>query len=292
MNDPMTSVEIEDVLSSIRRLVSEDLRPVPAKAGAVPAKAGAGLGAARPVSVPPLASVVASVAPEAGKLLLTPALRVVSAPDPVEAAPEAPFIALTGDEAAPMGAVVARIGAQVSDDWDSEPDLHAARSDSPIWEPEVVEVDLDAVEEAEVLEVTSAEDARLEDAWRDGAWAEDRPAAEAELVAPEAENAPDSLPPAALPDRQLEAELADLVEAEILARIEADTAEAEAETQTTPGIFAPGDADDFDEEALRDVVRDIIREELQGALGERITRNVRKLVRAEINRALASQSLS
>ena len=34
-------------------------------------------------------------------------------------------------------------------------------------------------------------------------------------------------------------------------------------------------------------VRDIIREELQGALGERITRNVRKLVRAEIARAMA-----
>lgn len=43
----------------------------------------------------------------------------------------------------------------------------------------------------------------------------------------------------------------------------------------------------FDEEMLRDLVRDIIREELQGALGERITRNVRKLVRAEIARAMA-----
>ena len=43
----------------------------------------------------------------------------------------------------------------------------------------------------------------------------------------------------------------------------------------------------FDEEVLRDLVRDIIREELAGTLGERITRNVRKLVRAEIARALA-----
>lgn len=43
----------------------------------------------------------------------------------------------------------------------------------------------------------------------------------------------------------------------------------------------------FDEEVLRDLVRDLIREELAGTLGERITRNVRKLVRAEIARALA-----
>ncbi|MFZ1726165.1 MAG: hypothetical protein WAU13_05845 [Albidovulum sp.] len=37
---------------------------------------------------------------------------------------------------------------------------------------------------------------------------------------------------------------------------------------------------------LRELVADIIRQELQGALGERMTRNVRKLVRREINRAL------
>lgn len=45
----------------------------------------------------------------------------------------------------------------------------------------------------------------------------------------------------------------------------------------------------LDEEALRDMVSEIVRQELQGALGERITRNVRKLVRREIHRALTSQ---
>lgn len=45
----------------------------------------------------------------------------------------------------------------------------------------------------------------------------------------------------------------------------------------------------LDEEALRDMVTEIVRQELQGALGERITRNVRKLVRREIHRALNSQ---
>jgi hypothetical protein len=44
----------------------------------------------------------------------------------------------------------------------------------------------------------------------------------------------------------------------------------------------------FDEDELRDLVRNMIREELQGVMGERITRNVRKLVRREIQRALAA----
>lgn len=47
----------------------------------------------------------------------------------------------------------------------------------------------------------------------------------------------------------------------------------------------------LDEEGLRDLVASIVREELQGPLGERITRNVRKLVRREIHRALAAHDL-
>ena len=47
----------------------------------------------------------------------------------------------------------------------------------------------------------------------------------------------------------------------------------------------------IDEVALRALVAEIVRSELQGELGERITRNVRKLVRREIHRALAAQSL-
>ena len=47
----------------------------------------------------------------------------------------------------------------------------------------------------------------------------------------------------------------------------------------------------MDEEALRDLVSEIVRSELQGALGERITRNVRKLVRREIHRALTAQEM-
>lgn len=53
------------------------------------------------------------------------------------------------------------------------------------------------------------------------------------------------------------------------------------------GIDLASDEALLDEEALRDMVAEIVREELQGALGERITRNVRKLVRREIMRAIS-----
>ena len=58
-----------------------------------------------------------------------------------------------------------------------------------------------------------------------------------------------------------------------------------APVQTAAAATAPDDA------ALREMIREILREELQGALGERITRNVRKLVLAEVRRTLSMQDL-
>ena len=46
-----------------------------------------------------------------------------------------------------------------------------------------------------------------------------------------------------------------------------------------------------DPDALRVLVGEMIREELQGEMGERITRNVRKLVRREINRVITEQDV-
>ncbi len=45
------------------------------------------------------------------------------------------------------------------------------------------------------------------------------------------------------------------------------------------------------EEELRELVAQIVREELQGALGERITKNLRKMVRREITRAIAAADI-
>jgi hypothetical protein len=81
-------------------------------------------------------------------------------------------------------------------------------------------------------------------------------------------------------------------------RSDAQTTSGEAEDAADDALHegqdAPDDTHDeqlVDEEALRALVADIVRAELQGPLGERITRNVRKLVRREIQRALAAQEL-
>lgn len=68
-------------------------------------------------------------------------------------------------------------------------------------------------------------------------------------------------------------------------------AQSKAEPEETASQLFSGDEEVVDEEALRELISNIVREELQGALGERITRNVRKLVRREIHRALAAQDL-
>ncbi|MBW4707693.1 hypothetical protein KX928_07830 [Roseobacter sp. YSTF-M11] len=62
-------------------------------------------------------------------------------------------------------------------------------------------------------------------------------------------------------------------------------------TEARAAVDALTDEQILDEIALRDLVSEIVRSELQGALGERITRNVRKLVRREIHRALAAKEL-
>ncbi|KUF10359.1 hypothetical protein [Pseudoponticoccus marisrubri] len=59
--------------------------------------------------------------------------------------------------------------------------------------------------------------------------------------------------------------------------------------ETPPAPSAEEGGLEIDETVLREMVVDIVRQELQGALGERITRNVRKLVRREIHRVLMSQ---
>lgn len=66
------------------------------------------------------------------------------------------------------------------------------------------------------------------------------------------------------------------------------TAEPAAHPEAAPSMFADDEAV-LDEGMLRELVIEVIRQELQGALGERITRNVRKLVRAEIHRAIAGR---
>ncbi|MEM1007073.1 MAG: hypothetical protein AAGK26_16860, partial [Pseudomonadota bacterium] len=58
-----------------------------------------------------------------------------------------------------------------------------------------------------------------------------------------------------------------------------------------PDAVEPVTGPTMDEEDLRALISDIVRQELQGPLGERLTRNLRKMVRREIQRALAARNL-
>ena len=72
---------------------------------------------------------------------------------------------------------------------------------------------------------------------------------------------------------------------------EEPTPEPEAVTQAPATVTEDAILGVIDEDVLRPIVAELIRIELQGDLGERITRNVRKLVRREILRALNSKDL-
>jgi len=65
-----------------------------------------------------------------------------------------------------------------------------------------------------------------------------------------------------------------------------------ASGEAAPAVPAAGAAGEalLDEAALRALIAEVVREELRGETGERVTRNLRKLIRAEIARALSGRS--
>lgn len=112
------------------------------------------------------------------------------------------------------------------------------------------------------------------------------------------------------PGESLDAALAsirELVTAETSARLSGDAQGVVLLTPEmrvdVPDALAPGEvlaagiepiaprasAPILDEEALRGVVNAIVRDELQGELGDRISRNLRKLIRREIGQFLEEQ---
>ncbi|WP_299350706.1 hypothetical protein [uncultured Shimia sp.] len=143
---------------------------------------------------------------------------------------------------------------------------------------EVVAADLEPAEAAEEYAITNADAEDVSDTL------------EAEFVDVS------DLPPAGA---ESEAEHVETVETQFAAfsdRVAAEAvsyAEEEIEGTVAPELESL-EVDEtlmLDEAMLRDLVSDIVRQELQGALGERITRNVRKLVRREIHRALVAHEL-
>ncbi|HPD91391.1 MAG: hypothetical protein H6900_14090 [Rhodobacter sp.] len=295
MSDAMTNREIEDVLTSIRRLVAQE------------GTRGA----------------------EAGRLILTEAQRVATD----SAAPESEIPAATAAPAdSPNGAPrsdARRLRAE-GDLTLPEPDfgkleatiaeLEAAVSASgEAWEGE-------AVEEAPRVSNVTELYGRLNFNHRSrkaqpGAPATGAMAPETDAARDRGEGPQDATPddaaegPSPVAATEVGLSLADTGNAESggdvtpdgtpddvtpdVVPVVASVAPSEGEAERADEAVAPdegGEADAvletvIDEAALRALVAQIVREELHGQLGERITLQVRKLVRAEIAKALDERAL-
>ena len=86
---------------------------------------------------------------------------------------------------------------------------------------------------------------------------------------------------------ELRATLEEDSEADEIAALEAELASTpdQPEAPLHPAVQS------MNETQLRQIVSAMLREELQGALGAKITRNLRKMVRREVQRALMSRDL-
>lgn len=283
MSDSVANAGIEDVLSSVKRLVSEDAR--------------------KPETD------IATVSRKPGRLVLTDALRV-STPAASENAHgplklEAKYS--TTDSAQPMllkaSDIVLPGRAANEDDASTAVRIETAKPDDPT----------DSL--SAKIEALEAAIARTEDQWEpDGDsndaysgtpthalyWASVQefqetdqfvPISDSEDVSPtevDEEFSEDEGPapqPVATFVRHLDVS-APQEPQDASAMDETDTETETEETKLGDTGLTPSE-----EEALRDMISDVVREQLQGALGERITRNVRKMVRREIHRALVAQDL-
>ncbi len=328
MSEPLANLEIQDVLSSIRRLISEDKREV-----------------GRP-NATGLDSIEAKAVDSQSdnKLILTSAQRIdrgVSAPEvaaegrsgvtledtiaELEAA-----VAGIGDDFEPDGSEVAHARAGASDDelerafedgFEVDIGDDTDRSDrAPQSKHAVADVERESVSEDEQdNEVSGEMSAPVEtsetvDAEHHEPIAGDLDETRAEptdaVAFVEDENISD---PSPLPQsversaavgttgrrirRRLNLTAQDMV-TDTAPWDRADAPERSAESGETAevGTAAPGIGDEIagveglDADALRDLITEIIRQEFKGPMGERMTRNIRMLVRREVNRALESRN--
>lgn len=219
MTEAMSRRDIEDVLTSIKRLVSQDAQARPATESAAPP-------------------------PRPEKLVLTPALRVMPDGDAPADTPVSP----------------------------TEPKSEPQTADTPAAEtPAPASYSL-------LRRISQA-----------GTAADAPPLQSVPATDPDS---PDSFPEDTL--GLVMDSLEDSALEETLARLEAvlsgkPVPPADPESPDTPDTAETPSADGeqvIDEGMLYQLVAHIVRQELQGELGEKITRNIRKLVRQEVAREL------
>jgi hypothetical protein len=269
MSEPVAKGEIEDVIASIRRLVS--------------------------------------AAPDAHRLILTEAQRIdrppPAAPDPARRG-DAPAQAVgsddpSADEDLNLERAVAELEAELEvaslpegglvpgeeryDPW--EPVEAAGQAGASAMERIDVEIEAELQAEAEIVMFRRASEGGVHIV-RTSA----RPSAAAE--APEGQGAEAAL---AVEPGPVSTEAAPAARGEPVqaARVAARAAELEniAADDAAENVARPDLDSLLDERDLRALVAEVLREELKGPLGERITRNVRKLVRREIAQVLSSYDL-
>ena len=341
MSDPVKNAEVEDVLSSIRRLVSEEKRP---------------LQAAPPEVVEEPQVEEKAAAPSIDRLVLTPALRVeevadkpassvqplVLTPDLQEASEVEPQEeAYSNSDAADPSEDEAQASV-VDDSTDTEVDgatdveeISEDYQDDPYNFEDADDVDgegafqpdtptsSDAPSAADATSALSAKIAALETAigdisdewepdgksadayagketaamvWEDDEDADQAPETQEETPVSERTEAirdaiADGASKAVLED--VEKAIQDVAFEEIAPEASQEDAIADdaPSTDTDDHVDLAAEEQMLDEDALRELISEIVHSELQGALGERITRNVRRLVRREIHRALTARDL-
>jgi len=334
MSEPVQKPEIDDVLSSIRRLVSGENRqkgPEP-EARAAPSTERFVLTPALRVADAPGARVSRNapepLVPDAAQVSFEPAPESVA--EPVAEEPEPVAVPLAVAEPASVEPVPEAPAPVSGDAEEAEADVAAEEPEAPMAEDVTVPLVQPVGEGSNVSPLRRCQDAvapaELE-AELEQATETDRDLSRLKVAleqegddAPEVRSEPDGA--SLLPSDELKAKIASLAGAVERTRgawpapPEAVAPEAvaneapEPETGDTdhaaPVSGAGLDQDDefegageddeddaafIDEETLREMVVEIVRDELRGALGMRITRNVRKLVRQEIQRLLATQSI-
>ncbi len=284
MSEAVTNAEIEDVLSSIRRLVSENA-PTEGQSAVVdntveklvltPAFR---VHEAEPVNEPVTLDVRKDHSQQdAGDIAEAEQVIVAEAPVILDA-PIDPEAAAVRDDTVPGDPARGDIEPADTDLGDIEPPMDAAAM-AAAWEAECTA--------SETLEDRIAElEAAVEDTADD--WEPDGSEDEAETPQTVVfEHASWTAPAAeAVEEAMVEEVMVDEV-AEDAPFVETMPEEPLDEAPEA-AIFDDDDSEEavIDEDALRELVARLVREELQGTVGERITRNVRRLVRREIQRAL------
>jgi cell pole-organizing protein PopZ len=271
MSEPVSNAEIEDVLSSIRRLVSENTHAIRRDE----TQSDAGSEAAEKLVLTPDFRVdpASAFESERGKVV---AASWAGAPAAGEEVPEAAFADLEDEE----------MEAQASDPASLGEGEEAFAGASVSLEQRIAELELavdsavgefepDGSEVAETVETIPFQPA----------------GAVAEAEAPETEEVAGAEAPVSGPAMADEAqEWEDVAPAGDAAQgHEASGAYNEAEDagMAMPFVDDDDETDVIDEDTLHEMVVRMVREELQGTVGERITHNVRRMVRREIAKALA-----